>query len=285
MPDSRVPLTIESDAAHVRVLRTGATAPVAVQNFEADTRAFLHPIAVPGTDVPITEDAPSHHPWQHGLYVGINDINGAGFWHEGLHPDITGDGTFHPQLVGTPEVVDDAARWTVRSEYRDEAGATLLHETQAWSMVDLGRDAVLDLTLTFHAERDLTFGRYDYGGLFIRMPYRAEAGGRAFTSEGLEGGEADGQRARWAAAEMPIPGLAGEATLAILDHPRNREHPAPWRVDHELGIAPSICVAGPWNLAAGADETFRLRVLIFDRAVEASVIDAAWTRFAANGEV
>jgi hypothetical protein len=275
-----VELRVETAPDRVSVYRHGSTTPILVQNAAADLRAHIHPIMVPGGSVSVTEDAPDHHPWQHGLYVGFNDVNGAGFWHEKLHPHVSADdGSFHPRIVGQATASGASAAWAVGSDYRDKDGVALLVETQEWTFTDLGDHYVLDLVLTLHALTDLTFGRYDYGGLFVRMPFRTEIGGLAYNSEGLTNSEAEGQRATWVATQMPIPGLDEEVTVVITDHPDNREHPVPWRVDNELGVVPSVSIAGAWHLSAGDDEVFRHRVVVYPTPVESTVVDATWLDF------
>lgn len=273
-------LRVETDPERISVYAEGVDAPLLVQNAPAGFRAHIHPIAVPGGTLPVTEDAPDHHPWQHGLYVGFNDVNGAGFWHEGLHPRLSvDDGTFHPRLIGEATAHGSTAGWAVETEYRDKGGAALLVETQQWTFTDHGDHYVMDLVLTLHALINLTFGRYDYGGLFIRMPFRKEVGGLAYNSQGREGGDAEGQRAEWVATQMPIPGLDVDVTVVITDHPGNREHPVPWRVDNELGVVPSVSIAGPWSLPEGTEEVFRHRVLVYPTPVTVDAIEMAWTDF------
>lgn len=286
MPDVETGLRVETEPNSVRVYRGDASTPIIVQNAAADFRAYIHPIIVPGGSVSVTEDAPDHHPWQHGLYVGFNDVNGAGFWHEGLHPHVSeDDGSFHPRVVGLASASGSTARWSVESEYRDKNGAALLTETQQWTFTDRQDHYVLDLVLTLHALTDLTFGRYDYGGLFVRMPFRKEVGGRAINSNGLEGSDAEGQRADWVATQMPIPGLDEEVTVVITDHPSNREYPVPWRVDGELGVVPSVSIAGPWHIDDGHDESFRHRVIVYANPVDPSTIRALSANFSEQGAV
>lgn len=286
MSDAIVELRVETRPDSIRIYRGGASTPIIVQNAARDLRAYIHPIIVPGGSVSVTEDAPDHHPWQHGLYVGFNEVNGAGFWHEGmLAHGSEDDGSFHPRITGPATASGRTARWTVESEYRDKSGASLLTETQQWTFVDHGDSYVFDLVLTLYALIDLTFGRYDYGGLFVRMPYRKEVGGRAYNSHGLENGDAEAQRAEWVATQMPIAGLDQEVTIVITDHPSNREHPVPWRVDGELGVVPSVSIAGPWHLGAGHSEVFRHRVIVYPRPVDASTINSAWDDFSMQGAV
>lgn len=284
MSDTAIDLRVETESNRIRVYRGDAPTPIIVQNADEDSRAYIHPIIVPGGSLSVTEDAPDHHPWQHGLYVGFNDVNGAGFWHEGMHPHVSDDdGSFHPRIVGSATASGSTARWSVESEYRDKAGAALLCETQQWTFTDHGDHYVFDLVLTLHALTDLTFGQYDYGGLFVRVPYRRELGGRAYNSHGRENGEAEAQRAEWVAAQLPIAGIDEEVTVVITDHPSNREHPVPWRVDSELGVVPSVSIAGPWRLPLGEDEVLRHRVIVYPRPVDAPTITASWAEFRNQG--
>ena len=133
---------------------------------------------------------------------------------------------------------------------------------------------------------DLTFGQYGYGGLFLRMPYRRASGGQALNSHGQGYPQVEGQPAAWVALSMPIPGREGLAqpvcSIAMLDPPTNPGHPVPWRVDSDLGIAPSRCIAGPWRLAQGECTTSRYRLLLHAGPASAYDLAAAWDHFAAT---
>lgn len=248
------------------------------QHAASGTRPFIHPIHTPGGAGVLTEDAPGHHPWQHGLYVGLNDVSGVGFWSEGLHPKHpTGDGTFSSRLIGGEVDADGRARWTVETDYLDEDDVVMLGDVQHWSLRATETRLELDMDWTLTARRDLVFGEYPYGGLFLRMPYRAEAGGSAVDSEGRTG---DGERARWVAVTMPLPETGREASAVVLDHPGNPDSPVPWRIDNELGVGPSPSIAGAWSLAAGADRRYRYRLVVLGERVDPAIADEAWHRYA-----
>ncbi len=234
----------------------------------------------------MTENSPGHHPWQHGLYTGMHHVNGFGFWLEGLKPEHAEvDGTFHPRIVGTPEARGHRASWEVRTEFRDPAGDVVVQETQRWELANLGDAYVLDLRWILAADNGpVHFGRHDYGGLFLRMPYRGESGGSVLNSAGQRNAEAEGQRATWIAVQMPIAGNRDDAVVVVMDHPSNLEHPVPWRVDEELGVAPSVCIAGPWQIEAGAERQLRHRVAVFGSPIPRSRVDALWTDFSEGAE-
>ena len=280
MSDSTPVLRVDSQPGSVRVFREGAVDPILVQNAEQDKRPYIHPIISPGGSGAVTENAPSHHLWQHGLYIGLNDVNGVGFWMEGLREEAAAsDGTFHPRILGAPNADGNRASWSIGTEYRDPEGQPMLEETQDWTLTDLGERYELDLVWTLRANTPLTFGQYDYGGLFLRMPFRKESGGTAVNSEGQAGADTEGQRARWVASQMPIAGSPSDVLVAVMDHPANLEYPVPWRVDHELGIGPSACIAGAWQLDTGEERQFRHRVAIFAAPVEATAIEEVWKSF------
>ncbi|MCW5548578.1 MAG: PmoA family protein [Opitutaceae bacterium] len=277
-------LQAEGDARRLVLRRRGSLHPLLVQHAPADRRAFIHPLAVPDGGGVLTEDEPPHHPWQHGLYVGLNDVNGTGFWTEGRLPGHGPDGTFHPEPMTPPRLTDHTAAWNVTSEWRAPEGGLLLVEHQAWRLSDLGGVLVLDLAWTLTARVDLRFGQHTYGGLFLRMPWRKETGGEVRTSEGAATiAAAEGRPARWVALAMPLPDRpAGPAGVAMLDHPANPGHPVPWRVDNNLGIAPSRCIAGAWTLAAGAATCSRYRLVAYAGGIDTERIERAWRDYAAE---
>lgn len=259
--------------------RTANTPPLLIQQTQPNHRPYLHPILAPDGRGCLTEDAPPHHPWQHGLYVGLHDVNGVGFWTEGLRGS-SHDGTFHPHPLSAPQVEARRVSWTVVTDWRAPNGSLLLSEEQRWSFVDGGDHYRLTLNWTLQAAIDLTFGQYDYGGLFLRMPYRSSSGGEVLTSAGLRNSAAEGQRARWVAVSMPLAERAAEwAGIAIFDHSANRLFPTPWRVDNQLGVSPSPCIAGAWHLAQGAQATWRYGLFVFCGRIDPTHVETQWANF------
>lgn len=282
MPD----LSVRTGLGTVGVYRSGAETPILTQHVRPHLRPYLHPIVNPAGVGTVTEDAPDHHPWQHGISVGLNDVNGAGFWHEGLHPKHFHDGTFNPALAGTPAADGNRASWAVRTELCAPDGERLLYETQAWELTDHGDHYELGLALRLRAVPEVTFGQYPYGGLFVRMPYRPENGGTAYNSEGQHGAEAEQQPARWVAVQMPLLDAGPGETpplVVVMDHPGNFRHPTPWRIDNELGVGPSVSIAGAWQLAAGQEQIFRYAIVVAGATLDRPAIEKSWQAFAFGG--
>src|SRR5688572_25121303 len=122
-------LTVESTREQVYVYGEDPSRPLLVQNAFRDKRPYIHPILAPDGNGILTENAPPHHPWQHGLYIGLNDVNGVGFWTENAN-----DGTLHPEPLEPAKVKRGVARWTVKTGYRAPDGSPIVTETQQWGM-------------------------------------------------------------------------------------------------------------------------------------------------------
>jgi Methane oxygenase PmoA len=269
-------LRIEAHPGGLTVLGDGEF--VLEQHVGSSQRPFIHPIRVPLGAGVLTEDAPAHHPWQHGLYIGLNDVNGVGFWTEGLHPQRgRDDGTFSSWLEGQAAVTSGVAYWRVLTDYLDHQRRAMLRDHQAWELTVRGGCLALDLTWTLLANRDLVFGAYEYGGLFLRTPYRTEVGGKALDSEGQS---ESGHRARWAAVELALPDTGRTIEAAILDHPGNPGSPVVWRIDNELGIGPSPSAAGTWNLHESEATTFRYRLVALADPSDGRSVEELWREFA-----
>ncbi|MBM3280686.1 MAG: PmoA family protein [Candidatus Handelsmanbacteria bacterium] len=118
-------LESERGAEKLVLRRPGAPAPLLVQNAPAHQRPFIHPLAAPDGQGELTEDMPAHHPWQRGLYVGLNEVGGFGFWKQGTGAAGESDGTFHPQPLVGPAVDGAWVVWQVRSQWRAPGGAPL----------------------------------------------------------------------------------------------------------------------------------------------------------------
>jgi Methane oxygenase PmoA len=276
MAEDHLALTVESRPDGLTI-GSSRGEPVLRQHVGQGCRAYIHPIHAPGGAGVLTENEPDHHPWQHGLYIGLNDVNGLGFWTEGLHPERgASDGGFTSRLDGPATTDAGGACWSVVSDYLDKQRHAMLGERQDWALALSDHRLQLDLTWTLHARRDLVFGKYDYGGPFLRMPYRHNLGGKAFDSAGQR---ESGRRARWVAVQLPLPDTGRQAQAVLLDHASNPGSPVVWRIDNELGIGPAPSAEAAWGLPEDGERAFRYRLVVFGEPADAQVVDDAWQRY------
>ena len=271
---SDLTVSTSADRREVHIARRGGNH-ILTHRIPADERPTIHPIIAPDGIGVLTEDRPSHHPWQRGLYTGFNLVNGVGFWR-----DEPQDGSFAPHLLGTPVISNGVASWSLENLWSHPDGTPMLTETQRWSLRADAQTYIIDLEWRLTAMIDIEIGRFMAGGLFLRMPYAPDRGAWARNSERMENAAAEKQRARWTAVWMPIVGRSDCAGMAIMDHPSNPAYPTTWRVDSEYGISPSRVIAESWAIAAGAHEAYRYRVFTFCGEPKDSDIEAVWSDFA-----
>ncbi|MBK7930951.1 MAG: PmoA family protein [Bryobacterales bacterium] len=250
----------------IEVRRAGAPQALLVQNAPADMRPYLHPLLAPDGNGALTEFRPGHHLHQTGIFFGFSAVNGRSFFHNT-------DGSF---FRGKGARVESKAAWSVETDWLAAGGTVLLTETQRWTIRDFTTHYVLDLDWSGRAAVGLTIGRYDYGGLFLRMPWRKDIAADAVNSEGQSRKAAEGQRARWVDVGMTVEGRSDWAHVAMLDHRDNPDHPVPWRVDGNLGIVPSRSRLGDWTIAQGETARARYRLVVYTGELNRVLIERHW---------
>lgn len=244
--------------------------------FEGDTKPYLYPILAPG-DLHVTRRWPAEevegeerdHPHHRGSWFAHGAVNGFDFW--------TGEQGRSRIVVGK---VEDPEGPTIRLhqtwKHDDDP---ILEETRAmtFSATETSRTIDFEITLT-PSDRDVVFGDTKEGTFALRLAETLRlkgprAKGRARNSEGVEGGEIWGRRARFVEYAGPADSPAGvELSVAIYDHPSNPRHPTWWHArDYGLFAANPFGVhdfekkpagTGDLILKRGDSITFRYRLVI-----------------------
>jgi len=282
-------LSFNEKPGQLSILSSENGSPLVVQNAASTARPYLHPMLAPDGVGVATQDAPLTHPWQHGLYFGLNKVNGVGFWTEGLREKSR---MMDGKVVSTrlvPVSIGASARWTVDASWHGLAGEPLLVDSTDWTL-SIGHDCYwLDAAWRLTAVVDTEFGQSAYGGMFLRMPVHDGADPRLLSSEGATSPDAaEGQRAKWLAVAIrlaersSLPADRQHVCMTLMDHPSNPEHPVPWRADTKFGIGPSRCVAGAWRLSAGQSATFRHRILVSIGVPTREMIEPSYQAFSGN---
>lgn len=258
----------------ISIHRPGDDPPLLVFNAPEGGRPYVHPLLAPDGKGALTEYSPGHHKHQTGIYVGFLKVNGRDYFHNRGEDYFRRTGFKH---IATSEGVT----WQSAYELLDAQKSPQLLETQAWHFRDFGTTFLIDLAWKADARVDLVFGKHEYGGLFMRMPYKGKPDSQAINSEGQVNGKAEGKKARWVDVGMPIAGRADLGHIAVLSHEKNPQAPLPWRVDGQLGVGPAPSRSGAWKLAKGESVTFRYRFLVYTGAFNQKQVEDEWKAFSA----
>ncbi len=276
-------LTASLDAAGDNILihRGGIAKPILTQVARADFRPYLHPIVAPDGNGILTEFSPGHHKHQTGLYWGFTRVNGRDYFH---HPEASHwKRVSATVLTAEAATVGDSVQWQTVYDLLGEDGTAVLRQSQIWTMRDGGDRYLIDLEWTGEALVDVTIGKYDYGGLFLRMPWKPGSIGRVFNSARQIDLRAEGQRAVWTDVGMQLDGRDDMAHVAIFDHPQNAGFPQPWRVDSQFGVGPVRARLGDWKINQGQKETIRHRFVVFTGELDDVALTDQWSAYSGQG--
>ncbi len=299
--DDFVVLSIVQDEAAntLSIVRKGEPEVLVTQNARPDFRPYLHPIAAPDGNGQLTEYSPGHHKHQTGLYWGFTRVNGTGapmdtvhkyFYQKDKFPEmqksIGRDFFHHPEGEYWKKVSLDVlvaegreVSWQTVYDLLDENGKAILQETQLWKMREKQGKFFLELEWQGKALTDITIGEFDYGGLFLRMPWKEGIKGEAVNAARQHNEKADKQRAMWMDVAMQMQGRDDLAHVAIFDHPENAGFPHPWRVDGQLGIGPVRARMGDWQIKEGETEIIRHEIVAYTGELNDVALTELWNEY------
>lgn len=266
----------------ISVYRTDGSEPILVQNARIDHRPYLHPIVAPDGNGNVTEYSPGHHKHQTGLYWGFTRVNGEeisqdsvkAWFYEERDTDkkrLLGRDYFHNVGADHWKRVDyevlesegNEAKWQTVYHMLNEEGEPILEETQAWTMHVKDGEYLIDQEWKGKALVEITIGEFEYGGLFLRMPWEEGVEGRAINFARQINGQAEGQRSIWVDVGVQVKGREDLAHIALFDHSENSGFPHSWRVDGQLGVGPVRSRIGDWKIHEGETETIKHRLLVY----------------------
>lgn len=268
--------------------------------YEGHSKPILYPILGPD-GVPMTRSYPMvegvdnealDHPHQKSLWFTHGNVNGIDFWSEypPNNSEKSGKDLFG-QIVQTSIAVD-GNRITTKNNWIAPGGKILCKDERNISFGKTDSGYFIDYWITLKAtDSEVTFKDTKEGTMgirthpLLRLANDAKrgnhtAGGSSVNSEGVQGNEMWGKRAKWVDYWGEIDGH--EVGIAIFDHPSNLRHPTWWHARHYGLVAANPFGihdfeskpegAGDYTLDAGSELTLGYRFL-FHRgdAVEANV--------------
>lgn len=270
-------LVQDDKAGTIAVFRANGKEAIVTQVAKPNFRPYLHPIVAPDGKGLLTEYSPGHHKHQTGLYWGFTRVNGRDYFH---HPD----GDYWRKV--SAKVVQGSGtevKWQTVYDLLDSTGHAVLTETQTWTMREQDGKYFLDLEWMGDAKTNVTIGKYDYGGLFLRMPWKSGIKGEVINAARQRNEKAEGQRAMWTDVGMQVEGRDNLAHIAIFDHPDNKGFPQTWRVDGQLGIGPVRARMGEWKIDKGDTEIIRHELVVYTGQLNDVELNDAWSQYSGQG--
>lgn len=274
---SSLQANLDESGEQIEIYRSGEQKALLTQVVRADFRPYIHPIVAPDGQGLLTEYSPGHHKHQTGLYWGFTRVNGRDYFH---HPE----GDYWKKV--SAEVLQDSGQkvlWQTIYHLLDESGSPILEETQIWSMQEINHAYVLELEWHGKALEDVSIGEYDYGGLFLRMPWEEGISGEVLNAARQKNQQAEGQRAQWVDVGMQIKGRKDFAHMTIFDHPDNVGYPQTWRVDGQMGVGPVRARMGDWEIKKGKMEIIRHQILAYTGDFDQERVGRAWESYSGRG--
>ncbi len=300
--ETTLQLQLDLAAGKLFVFRNHESEPILTQNARLDHRPYLHPITAPDGKGVLTEYSPKHHKHQTGLYWGFTRVNGQSVAHEELikffykkdqtEQEIAMKGRdffHHPEgdywkrlAINIIDSVGKKVSWQTVYQMLDANGEPILKETQTWSMREIDGKFLLELRWEGEAIIDMTINKFDYGGMFLRMPWHQGIEGEVINAARQRNERAEGQRAYWVDVGMEIEGRNDWGHIAIFDHPDNTGFPQRWRVDDQLGIGPSRAISGDWTIEKGQTEVIKHQVVIYTGKLNDVELTEDWRAYSGN---
>ena len=271
-------LAIRQDetAGTIEVFRKGESKPILTQVAKADFRPYLHPIVAPDGKGLLTEYSPGHHKHQTGIYWGFTRVNGRDYFH---HP---ADNYWRRKSATVLVAEGEQVKWQTVYDLLDSTGTAVLTETQNWTMRESDGKYFLDLEWNGEAQTDVTIGQYDYGGLFVRMPWKEGIKGEVLNAARQRNEKAEGQRAMWADVGMQVEGRDDLVHIAVFEHPSNKGYPNYWRVDGQLGIGPAKARMSDWPIKKGMTETINYQLYVYTGELNDLELNKAFGEYSGN---
>ena len=268
-------LYIQQDvsAGTISIFRSGSKEPLLTQNAKPGFRPFLHPIAAPDGKGVITEYSPGHHKHQTGFYWGFTRVNGRDYFHN------PGEDYWKRVSANIVEEKGEEVKWQTVYDLLNEQGTAILTETQNWSMREDSGKFLISLEWRGEAKTDITIGKYDYGGLFLRMPWKEGIKGEVINAARQINEKAEGQRAMWVDVGMQVEGRDDLVHVAVFDHPENKGYPQHWRVDGQLGIGTARAREADWKINKGETEVIKHQLVVYTGTVNDLKLTDQWSKY------
>ncbi|MCB0730311.1 MAG: PmoA family protein [Ignavibacteriae bacterium] len=296
------------------------------QNISVLKKTVLYPL-VSSNGVAITRGFPLDprpnervdHPHHIGAWLNYGDVNGLDYWNnsDAISEERKNEmGTIRGDEILEIKEGNGEAELLVTENWLKPNGDVLLKEKTKFIFTSNGNERIIDRITTLTSQNeDVSFKDNKEGMVAIRVARQLEhpsekpvtlsdahgkktdvpvldnsgVTGHYLSSEGIEGEDVWGKRARWVSLDGTIDGK--DVTVAIFDNPQNVGFPTYW---HARGYG--LFAANPlgqevfsdgkevlnFMLKTGESVTFKYRILIKDGKVNKEMLENCYKDFTGN---
>lgn len=274
--DTAARVTAEAVDGGVRVSVAGSLFTV-YKTDAAQKYPYFFPVNGPLSGQPVTTETSEPYPHHHSLFFGCDKVNGGNYWQEGLdRGQIVSEGVEILEARGDRAVFRDRCRWVRPGKdpvIRDERTVTVSAPSDTVRQIDF------DIVMT--PQEDVRIEQTNHSLFSARMvPELCVLQGGALVNAAGDRNEEGtfGKPSPWADFSGTRDGKT--EGLAILQHPENPWHPAPW-FTRDYGFFSPTPMFWPENgkhtdLPKGKPVRLRYRVLVHAGGTEEAGIAAAY---------
>lgn len=223
---------------------------------------YFYPVNGPRSGRSVTTETSMPFPHHRSLFFACDKVNGGNYWQDGnARGQIVSEGPAIIEAEGARVVFSDTALW------RQPGKPPIIRDQRRIAVAAPDPDTrVIDVEITLEPLVDLRIEKTNHSLFSARMApeLSVQAGGAMVNAEGLRGeAETFGKPSAWINYAGPRDGVV--EGLAILQHPANRWHPAPWFTRDYGFFSPTPMYWLPGDavkLPEGEALTLRYRVLV-----------------------
>ncbi|MCW3053952.1 MAG: hypothetical protein JWN14_3122 [Chthonomonadales bacterium] len=249
---SAAPQVTITDNSRALAIEVGGTPLTTYYYADVPARPYFYPLlTAAGQEVtrafPMRTDVAGEsrdHPHHRSLWIAFGDVNGSDNWSE-----ESGHGSTRHETVSHSTSGAVCGKFETTGSWLTSEGEKLLTQrlqVVAWATPPEFR--ILDFTIDLTAEQKaVEFGDTKEGGILaVRVVGTMDVprGGRIENSYGgIDEGETWGKAAHWCDYSGPVE--AGNAGIAVMDHPLSFRYPTHWHVRNY-----GLMTANPFGYAA-----------------------------------
>ena len=279
--NAQITLRIEQDeeVQSLLIYREGENVPILTQHAKADFRPYLHPIVAPDGKSLATAMGQDGYKNQTGVYWGFAQVNGRDYFQ---NPDGDYWQRADYKIVDT---IGQKVKWQTVYHLLDESQTPILKETQNWTLEEKEGRFLISLEWRGEALTDITIGESNYGGLFLRIPWKEGIAVEVVNAARQKNKKADGQRAWWIDVATQVENRDDLLHIAIFDHPKNGGFPQPWSVDDQFGIGSARPQLGDWQISKGETEVIRNQLVVYPGELNDVELTKLWQSFVGDSSM